>query len=99
MGEAGDDQITLARRAVVSRRLFFSHRIVRPLFLLACFDLVCAAIFAMIPDGRSSDSDQILGVFVAQGVLAWINVAISAALIALIWTTYSVAQREVQLPS
>jgi hypothetical protein len=67
---------------------------VRPLIVIACFDLGCAFAFAIIPDERTAESDQVLGIFVAQAVLGWINVAISAALIALIWTTYSVTQRE-----
>ena len=93
--EDGEEQnITFARRAVVSRRLFFSHKIVRPLFAFACIDVVVALIFAIIPDTRMADSDQVLGIFGAQAVLAWINVVVSAALIALIFTTYSVTSRE-----
>ena len=54
----GEEAITLARRAVVSRRLFFSHRIVRPLFGLMGFDLLCAFVFAALPDSRTAESDQ-----------------------------------------
>ena len=55
--EDGEEQnITFARRAVVSRRLFFSHKIVRPLFAFACIDVVVALIFAIIPDTRMADN-------------------------------------------
>jgi len=37
---------------------------------------------------------QVLGIFVAQAVLAWLNVVVSFCLMILIWTTYSVTQRE-----
>ena len=89
-----EEGITFARRAVVSRRLFFSHHVARPLFALANIDLACALVFAVVPDSRAAESDQVLGIFVAQAVLAWINVFISAFLIILIWNTYSVTQRE-----
>ena len=43
---------------------------------------------------RDAESDQVLGIFVAQGVLAWVNVIVSAGLLVLIFSTYSVTQRE-----
>ena len=45
------------------------------------------------PLSRSSCT-QVLGIFVAQAVLAWLNVVVSFCLMILIWTTYSVTQRE-----
>ena len=94
MADSGEEQINFARRAVVSRRLFFSHRIIRPLFLLSCLDLLVATIFAGMPDTRMTDGAMGESVFVAQAVIAWVNVVFSAGLIVLIYTTYSVTQRE-----
>lgn len=142
-----DEVVTLARRAVVSRRLFFSHRIARPMFFMGLADVFVAFIFAAVPDDRTSENDQMQGIFIAQArararaaetangasahssspslggtskdkawsrphararppltpidpraapqaILSWLNMVISAALVALIWTTYSVTQRE-----
>ena len=92
--ELPDEPISIARRAVVSRRLFFSHRIARPMFFLSMIEIICALAFASIPDARSGDSDQQLGIYVLQAVLAWVNVVISFGCIILILATYSATQRE-----
>ena len=85
---------SLARRAVVSRRLFFQHRIARPLWILGCLDLLLAVVFAIMPDDRVPESDQVTGIFTSQLVVAWLNVLVSAAILALVFNTYSVTQRE-----
>lgn len=92
--ESPDEAISIAQRAVVSRRLFFSHRIARPLFFLSMIEIVCALAFASIPDARSGDSDQQLGIYVLQAVLAWVNVVISFGCMLLVFATYSATHRE-----
>jgi hypothetical protein len=92
--EEQPDAVSIARRAVVSRRLFFSHRIARPLLFLALLEIFFTLIFAVLPDTRTGDSDQELGIYVMQSVLAWVNVVISVGCLALIFSTYSVTQRE-----
>ena len=50
--------------------------------------------FAVLPESRTADDDQIMAIFAMQTVLAWINVVISVGLVLLVWNTYSVTQRE-----
>ena len=84
----------IGRRAVVSRRLFFSHPTARRLLTMGVLDVLLSLFFAGFPDDRTADSDQMRGIFAAQLVLAWLNVLISLGLCLLVWTTYSVTQRE-----
>ena len=92
--EPVDETITFARRAVVSRQLFFSHRKARVMFGLGGLDVLLSFIFAVLPDDRTSDESRAYGIFVAQAVLAWMNVVASAALLTVVYVTYSVPRRE-----
>ena len=93
--EAIDGDVpTLARKVVVSRQLFFSHRAARVLFTLGILDVMISLVFCMLPDDRDADAANIYSIFVAQAVLAWLNAVTSAILLALVYVTYSVALRE-----
>lgn len=92
--ESGEDTVSIARRAVVSRRLFFSHRIIRPLVFLLGLEVFLLLVFAVLPDGRTAETDDVLGIYVVQAVLTWLTIAISLGCVALVFVTYSVTQRE-----
>ena len=92
--ESNEETVSVARRAVVSRRLFFSHRIARPMFILAVVECFSTFIFAALPDDRSAESEDILAIYVLQSIFAWLNFILSLGCLALIFSTYSVTQRE-----
>ena len=46
--EEQPDAVSIARRAVVSRRLFFSHRIARPLLFLALLEIFFTLLVARL---------------------------------------------------
>lgn len=81
-------------RASISRALFFSHRHARVMSALGAVDLLISLLFAVMPDDRTSDYPNSDLIFSAQAVLTWINIIITCGLLALVWVTFSVTQRE-----
>ena len=88
----------MARRIEGQRKLIFSHKGGKIIFLLAFLDALVTLIFASLPDTRGEESmigstiyrSRYGGIMLAQIVLAWISVLVSVAVVMLIWITFSV---------
>ena len=88
----------IARRMDGQRKLIFSHKGGKIIFVLAVLDLIVTFTFAALPDTRAEDAmigstiyrSRFGGIMLAQAITAWISVVVSAAVVMLIWITFSV---------
>lgn len=88
----------IARRADAQRKMIFSHKGGKMIFVLAILDLIVTFTFAALPDKRAEDAmigstiynNRFAGIMLAQAITAWISVVVSVAVVMLIWITFSV---------
>ena len=87
-----------ARRADAQRKLIFSHKGGKIIFVLAIMDLIVTFTFAVLPDKRAEEAmigstiynNRFAGIMLAQQITAWVSFVVSIAVVMLIWITYSV---------
>ena len=79
----------IARRADAQRKLIFSHKGGKMIFVLAIMDLIVTFSFAVLPDKRAEDAmigstiynNRFAGIMLAQQITAWVSFVVSIAVV------------------